>query len=128
MKLEDLGTINIDYMIKVMQHYKDGGKVGYIHDDLDCDDGILPSPAWNWVNYTYYIIEAPKVNINELRDEWFKLVGLTHILKFTRYDTNTATAFPIKIGKEWITIEDFRKRFTFEDGSEIPEIDFGGVE
>ena len=125
MKLSDLGTIDIPYMIKVMNHFKDGGKVGYISSD-DSHDWGKARPLWDWRNFTYYIIEAPKIHINELRDKWFKHCNGKNIcLAITGYDAKQQEIF---FSGTWIKIEYLRKNYTYEDGSEIPEIDFGGVE
>ena len=54
-------------MIKVMQHYEDGGEIEYSHNNLNSvfgdaikkHDGDL---AWDWNTYTYRIIE-PKQKV-----------------------------------------------------------------
>ena len=57
--------MNIEEMIKVMEHYRDGGEVEFSETGFD-DWGIANDPCWNWVDYNYRIKETkPKVTIEK---------------------------------------------------------------
>ena len=43
-------------MIKVMQHFENGGEVEYREKDSDKEWGI-PFPTWNWEDFEYLIKE-----------------------------------------------------------------------
>ncbi len=63
--------MELSEMIKVMQHYGDGGEIEYTHNKLNNvfgdaikkHDGDL---AWDWDTYTYRIAEQkPKITIEK---------------------------------------------------------------
>ena len=77
-------------MIKVMQHFKDGGTIECA--EIGFDDWVVAThPCWNWCEYNYRIKEPKqKVTIEKwlCRSEYgdFVIKESTNVDKFTMYE------------------------------------------
>ena len=80
-------------MIKVMQHFEDGGEVEYSYHSRKKILGTVNKEytSWNWDTYTYRIVEPkPKITIEKwlCRSEpgEFVIIESTNVDKFTMYE------------------------------------------
>ena len=54
--------MKLSKMIKVMEHFKNGGTIECTEIDFD-DWEIAKHPCWNWMDYNYRIKEEPKQKV-----------------------------------------------------------------
>ena len=81
--------MEIKEMIKVMQHFADGGEVECTEVDFDVWK-VVNHPCWNWYYYIYRIKEpTPKVTIEKWlcqdRQNVYTVVETSNIEKYTLY-------------------------------------------
>ena len=75
-------------MIKVMEHYANGGEVEFKHKKDDDTNWRLSCPSWDWVTYRYRI-KQPKIIIEKwlCRDKEgdYAVIESSNIDKFITY-------------------------------------------
>ena len=106
--------MKIDEMIKVMEHYKNGGKVEFSEDDFkvvlgesnEKDDGDL---CWDWDTYTYGIKEQKqKVTIEKWLCEYVGCEELKGSKRF--FIIEKVVPFEV-VGKKLKLIESYEVEF-----------------
>ena len=78
-------------MIKVMQHFEDGGEVEYVERGYDDDWEITDAPLWDWYNFDYRIKE-PKQKVTI--EKWlcrngqgnYAIIGSTNVNEYRSYE------------------------------------------
>ena len=87
-----MSKIELKEMIKVMQHFEEGGDVEYtIKKELEVHWATVTSPSWDWAYFEYRIKEQKqKVTIEKwlCRDNEgvYAVIKSSNVDKFKRYD------------------------------------------
>ena len=92
-------------MMKVMEHFDNGGKVEFKDKSIDGWNGDN-SPDWNWAFYEYRIKQEPKTDW--LKTGWVKeKAGAKYMI--TGYDEDNGQ--PYKIDGVWYSEEEMESLF-----------------
>ena len=80
-------------MIKVMQHYEDGGKVQYTSKNGGGNHwATVTSPTWDWARLSYRILEPKqKITIEKwlmqnTTDKIYSIIESSDVNKYTNYE------------------------------------------